>query len=156
MQITGDNSYQYLAQGTTTTSGTTTAEEAGGELGKNEFLELLATQLQYQDPLNPMDNTQFISEMANFSSLEQMQNLNETMENYTNSVGSLQSLNLLGLNVKAERIITDGSGNTQIHELTGIVEKVDMSKSDPVLTTTEGIDIKLSEVIESSIPLISE
>ncbi|MCL5676669.1 MAG: hypothetical protein M1602_02105 [Firmicutes bacterium] len=46
------------------------------ELDKNTFLRLLTTQLQYQDPLKPMDNQEFMAQMAQFSALEQMQNLN--------------------------------------------------------------------------------
>lgn len=48
------------------------------ELGKDAFLKLLATQLANQDPLNPTDDTQFIAQLAQFSSLEQMSNLNKT------------------------------------------------------------------------------
>lgn len=47
-------------------------------LGKDAFLQLLVTQMQYQDPLNPSSDTEFISQLASFSSLEQMQNLNNT------------------------------------------------------------------------------
>ncbi|HHY90639.1 MAG TPA: hypothetical protein GX503_03155, partial [Clostridiales bacterium] len=50
------------------------------QLDKNSFLKLLVAQLRYQDPLNPMNDQEFIGQMAQFSTLEQIQNLNQTME----------------------------------------------------------------------------
>lgn len=55
-------------------------EKDGSTLGKDDFLKLMITQLRYQNPLEPMDNTQYISQMASFSALEQMQNLNTSFE----------------------------------------------------------------------------
>lgn len=49
------------------------------EMDRDAFLKLLMTQLQNQDPMNPMEDTEFVSQMAQFSSLEQMTNMNETM-----------------------------------------------------------------------------
>ncbi len=46
------------------------------QLGKDEFMKILVTQLQYQDPMNPLEDRDFIAQMAQFSSLEQMQSLN--------------------------------------------------------------------------------
>ncbi len=53
-------------------------------LGKDEFLNLLVTQMRYQDPLEPSSDTEFVAQMAQFSSLEQMQNLNSTFSTFQN------------------------------------------------------------------------
>ena len=57
-----------------------TKQTGNSELGKDAFLQLLITQLQNQDPTNPMDDREFIAQMAQFSSLEQMQNMTKAME----------------------------------------------------------------------------
>lgn len=59
---------------------TASQKEAGGSLDKDAFLQLLVTQMQYQDPLEPTDNTQYISQLATFSSLEEMQNMTASMD----------------------------------------------------------------------------
>lgn len=50
------------------------------DLGKDEFMKILMTQLQHQDPLSPMDDREFISQMATFSSLEQMMNMTDSID----------------------------------------------------------------------------
>ena len=55
----------------------------GSVLGKDDFLKLMITQLRHQNPLEPMDNTEYISQMASFSALEQMNNLNTSFESMT-------------------------------------------------------------------------
>lgn len=56
-----------------------------GDLGKDAFIQLLVTQLQNQDPLDPVDDKEFISQMAQFSALEQMQNLNGSFKDMQKS-----------------------------------------------------------------------
>ena len=74
-QITAtDNSARAAA--TYSTEKNTTANDM---LGKDAFFKLLVTQLRYQDPLSPMDDREFVAQMAQFSTLEQMQNMNGQM-----------------------------------------------------------------------------
>src|SRR5690625_1001367 len=61
-------------------SNTSTVRTPGTELGKDEFLKILMVQLQNQDPLNPMEDTEFISQMATFSSLEQTMNMAKSID----------------------------------------------------------------------------
>jgi flagellar basal-body rod modification protein FlgD len=73
-------------------------------LGKDDFLKLLITQMRYQDPLSPMDNTQFLAQMAQFSSLEQMQNLNESFDQsmlLSQSLNNSSAAGFIGRHVRA-------------------------------------------------------
>ena len=54
----------------------TTNATSKGTLGKDDFLKIMIAQLKNQDPMNPMDGTQYASQLAQFSSLEQLSNLN--------------------------------------------------------------------------------
>ncbi|MFO8086005.1 MAG: flagellar hook capping FlgD N-terminal domain-containing protein [Desulfobacterales bacterium] len=66
-------------------------------LGKNDFLSLLVTQLQNQDPLKPMDPTQFTAQLAQFSSLEQLYNINENIQMLKSIQGSFDRLSALSM-----------------------------------------------------------
>ncbi len=73
-------------------------------LGKEDFLKLLIIQLQYQDPLSPMKNTEFMAQLAQFSSLEQLQNVNSNLQaNFllTQSLNNSLATNLIGKRVVA-------------------------------------------------------
>lgn len=70
--------------GTTGQSGAAGAAGATN-LGKDQFLKLLVTQMQYQDPLNPMDNAQFTAQLAQFSSLEQLFQVNDNLTGLADS-----------------------------------------------------------------------
>ncbi|CAM2895022.1 flagellar hook capping FlgD N-terminal domain-containing protein [Paenibacillus sediminis] len=62
------------------------------ELGQDEFLKLLVTQMQYQDPLSPMDNTQYIAQLAQFSSLEQLTKISSQITALGQDLGNASGL----------------------------------------------------------------
>ena len=72
---------------------TALSKQKGSSLDKDSFMLLLVTQFKYQDPLNPMEDQEFISQMAQFSSLEQLMNLNTSMESLTTATNNEQMIN---------------------------------------------------------------
>jgi len=70
-------------------------------LGKDAFMKLLLAQLRYQDPMQPKDDTQFITQLAQFNTLEQMQSINEAMQAVRVSSEMMQGSNLIGKQVQA-------------------------------------------------------
>jgi len=66
-------------------------------LGKDEFLKLLTTQLQYQDPTQPMDNTAMVAQLAQFSSLEQMSDVNTNLTTMITAQGTALETTAAGL-----------------------------------------------------------
>lgn len=72
------------------------------ELGKDDFLKILMAQMTNQDPTSPMDNTQFIAQMAQFSSLEQMTNMSANFEKLASMVSSSEAQSLLGRTVEID------------------------------------------------------
>ena len=80
------------------------------QLGKDDFLKLLITQLTNQDPTQPMEDTQFISQMAQFSSLEQMTNMNESFNKMAGMITSSQAASTLGKTVDIDLGDTTAQG----------------------------------------------
>lgn len=90
---------QTGSQASNTTSKTTS-------LGKDDFLKMLVAQLKNQDPLKPMDGTEFAAQLAQFSSLEQLTNMNTQLQNlglYQTTASNTQAVNLLGKEVSASQ-----------------------------------------------------
>ena len=122
MAVTGVN------YSTATTTSGTTKSKTNNELGKDDFLQLLVTQLQHQDPLAPMEDKDFIAQMAQFTSLEQMKNMN-------NAVQITQATSYIGKQVTW----ADSQGTEQ----TGIVTAIRIVNSEPkVMIGEESIELK--------------
>ena len=93
-----------LATQTSQASEKTDAQKKADALGKTDFLTMLVAQIKAQDPMNPMENTDFTAQMAQFSSLEQLFNVNDklgTMTDAVNSSNSVSALSLIGREVTA-------------------------------------------------------
>ena len=115
------------------------------DLGKDEFLKLLITELQHQDPTNPMEDREFIAQMAQFSSLEQMLNFNKNMETLLERVSFQSSSNLLGLNVEIDdKGNFDSEGNPLI--INGMVESVSKN-NDEIYVKVNGENYPVNNII---------
>ena len=81
---------------------TVNGRQPSQELGKDDFLKILMAQMTNQDPTSPMDNTQFIAQMAQFSSLEQMTNMSTNFEKLASMVNASEAQSLLGRTVEID------------------------------------------------------
>ena len=102
----------------------TTERTVSNELGKDDFLKLLITQLQNQDPTDPMENQEFIAQMAQFSSLEQMTNMSTSFAKMASFISSQEATNTLGKTVE----LNVGDTTT-----TGIVEGATRGENPQIL-----------------------
>lgn len=114
-------------------------------LGMEDFLKILLTQLTYQDPLKPMDNQQFMAQMAQFTSLEQTQQLNGKIDTLITNQAALQSVGLIGRTVD---VLTNGS------TLTGTVSSLSLSGTSPLLSVRTAAGALLSDISLSQISAV--
>jgi len=108
-------------------------------LDRDAFLKLLITQLRYQDPLNPMEDKEFIAQMAQFSSLEQMQQMNRSLNNFLESNFLYQAGALIGREVEIKSL--DGE------EITGLVKEVIFTEQGPKVVLDNGEEYSTQKIV---------
>jgi flagellar basal-body rod modification protein FlgD len=124
------------ATGTSSTAGTAASQA----LGKDDFLKLLTAQLRHQDPMNPVGDTEFIAQMAQFATLEQVTNLSGEVSRLGDSAWAQQSISMIGRTVT----YLDETGNT----VEGTVEAVSFDRGAPSLTIDVRAGIAPAYVVE--------
>ena len=109
------------------------ASSLGSQLGEDAFLKLLTTQLRNQDPLNPVDQTQSIAQLAQFSALQATTSLKDAFASFQSNFSVMQSAGLLGKTVSAQT--ADASGN--VTTVTGTVKTIAVINGQPEFTLAD-------------------
>lgn len=113
---------------------------------QQDFMRILITQLSYQDPLKPVDNQQFMAQLAQFTSLEQTQQLNAKLETLIGNQAALQSVGLIGRTVD----VTTSAGG----QLTGTVTALSLAGASPSLTLRTSLGVTVGDVSISQIQAV--
>lgn len=129
------------------TLGATSAGLTQSTLNQDDFIKLFLTQLTFQDPLEPVDNREFLAQMAQFANLEQARIANENTENLVAMNATSQSLGLLG-----RQVAVDSSSGSVI----GAVSSISFSASGPLLTITKADGTVIPGVRLSQISLVKQ
>ncbi|WP_375397073.1 flagellar hook assembly protein FlgD [uncultured Sphingomonas sp.] len=135
------------SSGATSTSSTGNAATSAFGLGFESLLKIILTQLTYQDPLKPIDNFQFVSQLAQFSQIQLGQTTNDKLGTLVSAQATLQAAGLLG------RTVDIPSGATTI---SGRVSAVTFDNGDPRVTIETGDQQTISGLSLSSISQIRE
>lgn len=128
-----------------------TDKKDNGALGKDAFLQILITQLQNQDPTSPMDDKEFIAQMAQFSSLEQMQNMTTAIEELLMSQQQTQMMNytnFIGKEVKWHELTdkVDDKGKPIYNEGTGVIKELKFVDGGAVFILNDGKQITAANI----------
>lgn len=137
--------------GVSSTPTSAPTKENKGILGKDDFLRILVTQLQHQDPMEPLQDREFIAQMAQFSTVEQISNMAQyqklTYESLSGLNGITSSIGFLSSMIDKEVEWTSEEGTTQ----TGIVTGIRMSKGESFVEVGENL-LPLGEIVRVGVP----
>ncbi|GGL44079.1 flagellar hook capping FlgD N-terminal domain-containing protein [Sporolactobacillus putidus] len=139
-------------------SASTTQSNPNSTLNKNDFLKLLVAQLTNQDPSSPLDNTQMVSQLAQFSSLEQTQNMTSAIDQLVASQtdsGLSSRATMIGKEITWQ-LAADSSSSTAPSPVSGIVGAVTIKNGQISYMTKDGQSVDPSTVTEISDPAGSQ
>ncbi len=108
-----------------------------------DYMKLLVTQLQNQNPLEPLDNKDMAAQLAQFSQLQQMEGLNASFSKVLESVQRSYASSLIGKEVSYQTRATDGTVETK----TGEVEEVAIGEDGDIILTVEDTKVNLADVV---------
>ena len=116
--------------GASSTPVATGTANSNTELNSTDFLTLLTTELQNQDPLNPMDDTQSLAQLAQFTSVQSEQQLQTSFANFQSNFSVLQSASLVGQTVSVSAATANGGASTA----SGTVQAIQIIDGQPEFT----------------------
>jgi flagellar basal-body rod modification protein FlgD len=116
------------------------AINASASLGQNDFLKLLVAQLKYQDPMKPTDSSQFMGEMAQFSTVQGVTSMGTTMEGMSHANDVSQAIALIGKEIRYKALDgTIGSGTVTSAETDNGAVTLQIAAGDVVLKDVVGV-----------------
>jgi flagellar basal-body rod modification protein FlgD len=123
------------------------SKSSGSTLGKDDFLKILMTQLQNQDPTNPLQSQDFIAQMATFSSLEQLTNMNTQLGNFLQQNQLMGYSQLVGKEVSwTKSADSTNSSSTGPLQGTGKITGIEMKDGSTQFTLDDGTTIDSSNI----------
>jgi flagellar basal-body rod modification protein FlgD len=136
-------SAQNLSNNPRTAPEANAGTKSSATLQMEDFLQLLTSQISNQDPLEPMKDTEFISQMANIASLEQMEQFSKGFETFADSQKDMVAQAYLG-----KMVIIKNQGE----EISGMVKSVEKSDQGQISVIVDGKDYDPSTIVKVSLP----
>ncbi|NCC96242.1 MAG: flagellar hook assembly protein FlgD [Synergistales bacterium] len=130
---------------------TNQSREIKNAMDKDDFLQLYIEQLKNQDPMEPMDSNQMAAQFSQFSTVEQLINMNSTMEQMV-SLQLGNAVGYIGFEVTYSSSSTDDEGNVITEEKTGIVKSISHKNGSVILKMLDGSEAEMDKIISVQLP----
>ena len=132
-----------------------TTTSANDSLDKDAFLQLLVTQMQYQDPLDPQDNSEYVAQLAQFSSLEQMTNVYKSVDEVSKLVSNIDTSVLVGQ--LSSMIGKDIAWSQETVQLDASGKAIMDADGNPVTVSTDYVGtVKGVNIVDGSPKVVAE